>query len=44
MNQKGTTTVEPIEVTEVSFAQEVLQSPVPVLLDCWAPCGAAHAK
>jgi len=40
MTQKGTATIQPIEVTDVSFAQEVLQSPVSVLLDCWAPwCG-----
>jgi thioredoxin 1 len=30
---------EPIEVTDASFAQEVLQSRLPVLLDCWAPQG-----
>ena len=40
MNAKGTTRIEPIEVTDASFAQEVLQSSLPVLLDCWAAwCG-----
>lgn len=29
-----------IEVTDTNFAQEVSQSELPVLLDCWAPwCG-----
>ncbi len=40
MNLKVDTTIEPIEVTDASFAKEVLQSSLPVLLDCWAPwCG-----
>jgi thioredoxin 2 len=40
MYPQRTAGTRPIEVTEDSFAQEVLRSPLPVLLDCWAPwCG-----
>jgi thioredoxin 2 len=37
MQPKGIGVTEPIEVMDGSFAREVLQSPLPVLLDCWAP-------
>lgn len=34
------TSAHPLEVTDAIFAQEVLDSTEPVLLDCWAPwCG-----
>jgi thioredoxin 2 len=37
MHPEGTATTDPIEVTDASFRHEVLESPLPVLLDCWAP-------
>jgi len=37
MDPKVPVTAQPVEVTDASFAAEVLKSPLPVLLDCWAP-------
>ncbi len=37
---RGLFTGRPVEVTDRNFEAEVLRSPLPVLLDCWAPwCG-----
>lgn len=40
MPLKESTSFEPVEVIDTSFEEEVLNSSLPVLLDCWAPwCG-----
>jgi thioredoxin 1 len=37
MHSDETASAEPIAVTDASFPQEILESPLPVLLDIWAP-------
>jgi thioredoxin len=37
MHPKEPMSTQPIEVTDASFPQEVLESHLPVLMDCWAP-------
>ncbi len=37
MSALKTGATELIDVTDANFAREVLQSPLPVLLGCWAP-------